>query len=255
MGMRPDENSRVSEANSRTWVGAVRARRREVLESGSLAESGAPGRPGGASVASVPSFGGRVDERLTVVVAPFLSRPQTRGVTTVPPARARIVGLSLGLFLAAVAVLLLLGLLAKCERERPLADWRQVARELADGDRDGDERQVALRRLLALAASATDDAGRMAGRLAAVALADAAAYERFASDLGGEPGRVPPAAEQRWLDLGDPALGNVLRAAGCEAAGNRAAARQLWQQVAAQARLSGRPFAASLAAAALIRLP
>lgn len=132
-------------------------------------------------------------------------------------------------------------------------DIQAAMRQLADGDDDGAERGELLQRLLTLAGTAADDTGRWAGRLAAVALADRPAYDRYTQALGGEPGR-PPASTARWLDLGDPMLGNLLRAAAAEAAAHPDEARRHWLHVANQARLTARPFAGELAAAALLRL-
>jgi hypothetical protein len=149
--------------------------------------------------------------------------------------------------------LVVLGLLAVAWFGRPtLTDWRAIVRQLADGDCDQAERVPLLERLIALGQVPDDDEGFWASRLAAIALADRAAYASATQYLGGEPGRGP--GSTRWLDLGDPMLGNVLLAAVAENGARTDDARRIWRQVAAQARLTARPFAGELAAAALARL-
>jgi hypothetical protein len=149
--------------------------------------------------------------------------------------------------------LLVLGLLALAWFDRPfLTDWPAIARELADGDCDQAERLPLLERLVELGRVPDDDGGFWASRLAAIALADRQAYAGATQMLGGEPGRAP--SSTRWLDLGDPMLGNVVAAAIAEGAARSDDARRIWRQVAAQARLTARPFAGELAAAALARL-
>jgi hypothetical protein len=133
-----------------------------------------------------------------------------------------------------------------------LTTWPAIARQLADGDCDQAERVPLLERLVELGRVPDDDGGLWASRLAAIALADRAAYANATQYLGGEPGRAP--GSTRWLDLGDPMLGNVLLAAVAESAARTDDARRIWRQVAAQARLTARPFAGELAAAALARL-
>jgi hypothetical protein len=64
---------------------------------------------------------------------------------------------------------------------------------------------------------------------------------------------VPAAAARERLHLGDPMLGNVLAAFVAEVAGDRAEALRRWRQVAAQARLTAKPFPGELAAAGIAR--
>jgi hypothetical protein len=157
----------------------------------------------------------------------------------------------LALFLAAVGVVIGLSLRSRY----PTPDLPGAILLLADGDLDGGERTRMLQRVLALTADATAVPDRWARLLAAIALADRSAVAATRSGLGGDPPTLVPAANEReLLHLGDPMLGNVLAAAVAEVAGDRPLARAKWSQVAAQSRLTARPFAGELAAAALQRL-
>lgn len=147
-------------------------------------------------------------------------------------------------------------------------DLETAIRELADGDLEGpypsrpDEpkgsrvRMLEVARDLGAEAPAADARAQWAGLLAAVALADRPAFEAAVARLGGGavPSNVPVGEARRFLDLGDPVLGNLAAAYWAEAAGDREAARLRWQQVTAQCRYAPRPLAAALAAEALERL-
>ena len=97
----------------------------------------------------------------------------------------------------------------------------------------------------------SDARGRVAGCLAALALEDRAAFADAAAALDAVTELTPD--ELRWLDLGDPLLANVLRARRLEE-GDRAGAKRVWGQVAAQARMVGNRVAAERAVAAAERL-
>ncbi len=154
-------------------------------------------------------------------------------------------------FLTLVAAVVGQGLLARLRQP----DLPGAVRLLGDGDLDGDERRPVLERVRALGAGDSGSFGNWAALLACIDLADAPGHAAATAALGGEPWRhLPSAAEARFLHLGNPLLGNVLAAAVAEGGGDRAAARTRWQQVAAQARMMGKPFPAELAAAALTRL-
>lgn len=157
--------------------------------------------------------------------------------------RERVFGPALTTFLVVVAAVLLVASYYRY----PRPDLDGCVRMLADGDLDFDERQRILRRAIGLAQA--DDRPRAAwiGALAAVALPDRDAYESFAPRLASA--EVP--AESRWLDLGDPVVGNVLEALRHARAGQLEDARREWRQVAAETRLTGNRLAAELAARAL----
>ena len=115
---------------------------------------------------------------------------------------------------------------------------------LADGDLDREERAHVLARIVAQS-EGVDGRGRLAGCLAALSLQDRSRFEALqgALDEAGALGL----GERRWLDLGDPLLANVLRASCLEDA-DAAAAKSVWSQVGAQARMVGNELAADLAA-------
>jgi len=125
---------------------------------------------------------------------------------------------------------------------------------LADGDFDRRERDRMLLRLIDLGESAGDLRGRWAATLAAVSVRDREAFDRLEARLGEGAERVLPAERQQWLALGDAALQNVLAAMMTEASGDAPGALIRWRRVAAQARLTANPVAASLAAEAQKRL-
>ena len=157
----------------------------------------------------------------------------------------------LALFLAAVGLVVGLSLRSRY----PTPDLPGAILLLADGDLDGSERTRMLQRVLTLTTDATAVPERWARLLAAIALADQAVVAATRSGLGGDPPTMVPAANEReLLHLGDPMLGNVLAAAVAEVDADRPLARRKWSQVAAQSRLTARPFAGELAAAALQRL-
>ncbi len=126
----------------------------------------------------------------------------------------------------------------------PAPDLEGCIELLGDGDLDREERERILLRAVDLVESA-GPRGQLAGCLAALALDDAARFEPLRGALAS--------AEQlsgtglRWLDLGDPMLANVLRAARL----NGQEAEVAWSQVAQQARMVGNALAAQLAAQAV----
>lgn len=167
------------------------------------------------------------------------------------PARERVLTWPLLAFLAAVAVLVGLGPLT-WPRASDVASAVQL---LGDGDLDGEERTAVLEQLRGFAAGDPSPFAQWSKLLACIDLGDADGHAAAVQALAGEPWRrLPTAAEQRFLHLGNPLLANVLAAANAEAAGDLAAARQRWQQVAAQARLMAKPLPAALATKALARL-
>ena len=87
--------------------------------------------------------------------------------------------------------------------------------------------------------------------LASLALQDRAAFADAVAALDAVAELAPD--ELRWLDLGDPLLANVLRARRLEVE-DRADAKRVWGQVAAQARMVGNRVAAEQAVAAATRL-
>lgn len=133
----------------------------------------------------------------------------------------------------------------------PSPDLEGCIEQLADGDLDRDERERMLLRTIDLALGEDSVRGRVAGRLAALALQRREPFGAFASAVEG---LQLPAARRRWLDLGDPLLANVLAARLLEGAGDAAAARTKWTQVSAQARMVGNVLAAEQAVAAAERL-
>lgn len=124
---------------------------------------------------------------------------------------------------------------------------------LGDGDLDGAERKIVLQNMLARQAEAGSDRERWAVMLAAVALGDATALAAARARLEPLSAHALPMAEQRWLDLGDSVLRNVLAALHAEAGADREQARRHWLQVQNQVLLSGDRYAlaGTLAAAAL----
>lgn len=153
-------------------------------------------------------------------------------------------------FLALVA-----GVMAWAVASRlPAPDLEGAVELLADGDLDGDERERMLLRILELDPAPGTLRGRWAQVLAAVALEDRPAFAALEPALGAGPARVLLPTDRQWLDLGDPLLANVLEAMSHEAAGDRAAARRVWAQVGAQARMTHQTFAGELAEAARTRL-
>ena len=126
----------------------------------------------------------------------------------------------------------------------PSPDLEGCIELLADGDLDHKEREHVLARAAALAEGASLR-GRVAGCLAALALERRASFDGY-QDALERVGELE-AAGQRWLDLGDPLLANVLRASSLELT-DAAAAEHVWSQVQAQARMVGNRLAAELAA-------
>ena len=167
--------------------------------------------------------------------------------STPPP--ERVLTWPLALFLLAVAALIARGLWSR----EWSPDLPRAIELLADGDLDGAERTAMLARVVALARDSEDLRERWAGLLAAVALGDRDAFDAARARLPGAAPAVPDAAGREWLDLGDAMLGNVLAAFTAEAAADRGGANRRWHQVAAQARLSARPFPGELAAAGVER--
>ncbi|MFY9345885.1 MAG: hypothetical protein WAT39_25560, partial [Planctomycetota bacterium] len=168
------------------------------------------------------------------------------------PPSPRVLTLPLLLFLSGALGLVVVG----WWQRDPRPDLLGGVRLLADGDLDGAERTRMLRRVLAQAATAPTLAGRWAGWLAAIALADRDAYQERLRALGGgdRPSEVPAPAECLFLDLGDPLLAAVLAAVTAEVGGDLATARAQWTSVQMQARLTAHVFARELATAALHRL-
>lgn len=159
----------------------------------------------------------------------------------------------LAVFLLGVAAILLF---AARERFATPAMGEAILR-LADGDADGEERNRLLRGVVAAALRSDDPRDRWAGLLAAVPLGDRASHTALQAlpGPGQVPATLPQAGDLDLLHLGDPMLGNLLRAMIAEQEGDRQEALRRWRQVQAQSRLNGSPFAAELAAAAVQRLP
>lgn len=154
-----------------------------------------------------------------------------------------------------VFLLLVFGVLAAAlafRHESP--DLEGAIELLADGDFDRDERDRMLLYLIDLGESSDDLRGRWAATLAAVSVRDREAFDRLEARLGKGAERLLPVERQQWLDLGDAALQNVLAAMMTEARGDLVEALIRWRRVAAQARLTANPVAASLAAEAQARL-
>ncbi|HEX6810118.1 MAG TPA: hypothetical protein VF384_00720 [Planctomycetota bacterium] len=154
-------------------------------------------------------------------------------------------------FLLAVLAIVGLGLRSKY----PMPALDDAILELADGDLDGPERRRMLRITLDAAMTSESTTHAWAGMLAAIALEDRTGYAALLARLGGGPMPtvVPPEPQRELLHLGDPLLGNLSNAMIAEAAGERALSGRIWRQVAAQCRLSPRPFAAELAHAGVQR--
>lgn len=165
--------------------------------------------------------------------------------------RDRVFRWPLTVFLVAVVGVLAYGGYARFRT--PSVD--AAVRWLADGDLDARERQRALVAVVAGARASAAPEVRLAGALAAIGLGDRDGYDALCASLGGGPvpSVLPPQAARELLHLGDPMLGNCLRAFAAEAAGDRAAAAVAWRQVKAQAALSDQPFARDLAEAGLRR--
>ncbi len=157
----------------------------------------------------------------------------------------------LALFLLTVLVVVGLGL-----RQRyPCPDLLGAVQMLADGDLDGAERTRMLRRVVDLARGADGVTDRWAGLLATIALADRAAHAEFAAGLWPPTAaKLPELSHRPWLDLGEPALANVLAASVFEAADELEQAEQRWQVAEVQSRLAGHAFPRELAVAAQRRL-
>lgn len=168
-----------------------------------------------------------------------------------PTAPERLLTPALAAFLLLVAVALGVGLWPRLVRP----DLDQTVLLLADGDLDGDERRQALRGLVDRAPEAAGRRQQWAVLLAAVALGDAAGYAAARAALGPAhaPPPLPAPGERELLHLGCDLLRNVLAAFAAEADGDRVEARRRWTQVAAQSRLSARPFPGELAAEGLRR--
>lgn len=179
------------------------------------------------------------------------SRPMVSLTPAAAPARERILTWPLALFLLGVAAVLGYG---AWQRFRT-PDAETAIHWLGDGDLDGDERARALQALLANGVASPSPRHRWAALLAAVALRDRKGYDACLAALGG--GEAPAAAlpedQRALLHLGDPLLGNCLRALLADAAHDRAAATAAWQVVQTESRLADQPFALALAEAALRR--
>ena len=167
------------------------------------------------------------------------------------PRRERILTPPLVLFLVVVALIVGFGLRSKY----PTPDVDGAILLLADGDLDGDERRRMLQILRDRALESQSMAHAWAGMLAAVALEDRAGYATLLARLGNGPmpSAVPAEVDRELLHLGDPLLGNLVRAMIAEAAGDLKRSGPLWRQVAVQSKLYFRPFAAELAEAAAQR--
>lgn len=155
--------------------------------------------------------------------------------------------------LAAMAAVLLLFGWAAWLRWRPVP-FAELVETLRCGDVEHDERVALLRRLVALDPVA-DPAVALCRVTAAIALDDEPAL-RAARGPAGTP--VLGADDTRFLDLaglGDPVLTPLLSAMAAELAGDAAAARTRYGQVAASSRLFGMELAGRLCQEGLARLP
>ena len=87
-----------------------------------------------------------------------------------------------------------------------------------------------------------------------MALEDRTGYAALLARLGRGPmpTAVPAEADRELLHLGDPLLGNMMRAMIAEAAGDLERSGRIWRQVAVQCRRAP-SFAAELATAAVQR--
>lgn len=131
---------------------------------------------------------------------------------------------------------------------------REVLIALGEGDLEGAERSVLLRRLVSAAHGRNERDRVVPAAMAAVALGD---RERYAELLGGAAVPLSAADDVGILDtaaLGDPLLRLLLAAMQAEVRGDRAAARSRYEQVERGSRLWHAPFAAELAAAGLARV-
>lgn len=139
---------------------------------------------------------------------------------------------------------------------RPPADPAAAVRALADGDLDGAECKQAFAALVAGAGAARTPVERWAAAFAALALGDAAAWEKGAAAVAADvaSGFPPAPAERRFLDLGDPLLGAVRDAYVAESVRDVAAAKAAWAEARDIADLTGRSLPREVAVAALRRL-